>query len=323
MSHMMNHNALKKCGSTNRNENYPTPISLVRLTVKQAIRASHYDTYDRRGWPVQDTAIRVLDLCAGNAAWGIVAKEELAKYGFNVHLVAIEIADTILPAPEVDEWIQSDFREVAGLDPFDFIFSNPPFSLVYEITAWAKEHLTEWGMFALLIGSNFMFAETKMQKWLGKYRPLFEIKLTRRPSFLHLFSERAYGEEKKNTSAKDYCTYFFPGKGLAFTNYSELTLAAQQLRLPEGAKPWLTFDQYWDYAPDPLEAVLVERPVTVQQALIREAAEAEDGQDKFDDSWSLLAANKYGWDFYHAHPGSRMAMRNVIIHLDAWRTRKA
>lgn len=307
MSHLMKASALKNSGETNKNENYPTPLSLIRKMVKQAISTKHWNQYDTRGKGVKDTPVRVLDLCAGNAAWGIIAKQELEKYGFTVHLTAIEIDETILPAPEVDEWIQADFRDVQNLEPFDFIFSNPPFSLVYEITAWSCERLTGWGIFTLLIGSNFMFAQTMLNKHLKDIHPLLEIKWTRRPSFIHLFSEKAYGEEVRKTNAKDYCGYYFAGRELY--NWIDSRMPYHYLMLPADSQPWITFTQYWEYEEDPLQAVIEMRPVTVQQALIREAAEAKKGDPLFDDYWSLMACNSYGWGFYHADFAERAHLR--------------
>lgn len=306
MSHLMNPDALKKCGATNRNENYPTPVSLIRKMVKQSL-AITFTQEKSKYLPI----VRVLDLCAGNAAWGIVAKQELEKLGIKVHLTAIEIDDTIQPAPEVDEWIQADFCEIENLEPFDFIFSNPPFSLVYEITAWVRSHLLPWGVFTLLIGSNFMFAETYINTHLKEWRPILEIKWTKRPSFIQLFSKKAYGKEVRKTNAKDYCGYYFAGTELNAWLERRMEYPVY-LNIQSDTCPWVTVDAHWDYAEDLLEAILVERPVTVQQALIREAAEAEKEKPVFDDYWSLMAANVFGWDFYYADPEARLELREQV-----------
>lgn len=260
--------------------------------------------------------VRVLDLCAGNASWGIIAKQELEALGFKVHLIAVEIDPTILPTPEVDAWVTDDFRNVLDLGQFDFIFSNPPFSLVYEITAWAKKHLTDWGIFTLLIGSNFMFAQTELNKHLVGIRPLFEIKWTRRPSFIQVFSAKAYGQEVRKTNAKDYCGYYFGGQELwKWLDKRDSTVA--YLNLPDDTQPWLTFDSYWAYEDDPLQSVIEERAVTVQQALIREAAElAKSHSDlKFDYDFALIAANFYGWDFYNGSTLERLAMLDTLVDM--------
>lgn len=312
MSHVMKPSALKKCGSTNRNENYPTPTPLVRMMVKQGVITAHYARYTNRGSAIHQTTVRVLDLCAGSAVWGIVAKQELEKLGFDVHLTAIESDKTILPAPEVDTWICNDFKNVTGLEKFDYIFSNPPFSEVYAVTLWSVAHLTPWGIFGLLIGSNFMFAHKDSEALLAVTTPLYEVKLTRRPSFKYTFAKKRGDKKGKGTSAKDYNVYFFGGKDLNDGLRYHMQDVHNYLSLPYVAKEWPTYTQYWDYAEDPLDAILEERPVTVQQALIREAAEAKGYDYKFDYDIALLAANEYGWDFFYADSKTRFDMLDQL-----------
>jgi predicted RNA methylase len=310
----MKASALKNSGNTNKNENYPTPTSLVRKIVRQIIETARMRKLHPSDREHYSEPLCILDIGAGSGVWGIVCKQELEALGYSVHLTAIEIDDTILPAPEVDEWIQADFRDVEFnyQDPedgqlfFDFIFSNPPFSLVYEVAEYANSYLDAYGLFTLLIGSNFLFAEKKGSELEDQYSPLYEIKLTRRPSFKHSFSFEAYEKENTNTSAKDYCIYVYGGSvWCTRTNKSYLAL-------PHYAPVWETFRLYWEYEPDPLDEVLLQRPVSVQQALIREAAEAGDENKQkywtFDDYDSRMAANVYGWNFYHAQPQERFMM---------------
>lgn len=311
MSHQMKASALKHCGKTHRRESYPTPVPVARLGVKQAADTALHVKHVIYGKRVVDQTIRILDVCAGNGVWGIAMKQRLEALGYSVHLTAVEIDRTILPAPEVDRWVTADFRDIDSTEIYDFILSNPPFSLVYELTAWSIKHLTPYGLFTLLIGSNYMFAQTLIDKWLQDVVPLFEMKLTRRPSFIQLYSKMAYGIERRGTNAKDYCIYYFGGDQLSGMRHMDDV--SVRLALPAGSTLWPTWTQYWDYDPsDPLERLLQERPVSVQQALIREAAEAPEGTMTWDDDYSLYTVNVYGWEFYHADSDTRLSMMASI-----------
>jgi hypothetical protein len=243
-----------KTADVHKDEIYPTPVSLVRAVVQEAIEqwvGGHIRRW--KGAPNLSAPVRVLDLAAGSGVWGIVAKEELEKLGYTAYVVGIEKTIALDRPPEFDEWISAEFQLVTGLESFDLIFTNPPFSLAVEIGLFARALLDEDGKFYMLIGQNFGFAAEAHAPLFDVWSPEYEYKLTKRPGFFQPFAGRynprvvakiqvATDEEeikrlKKQllgggTNAKEYIVYRW-GRDSG----------------PRGE--WLTRRFEWDYEDDP------------------------------------------------------------------------
>lgn len=321
--HLMSMLALKgdaiKTADVHLHEFYPTPVSLVRSAVGDVADIWVGEWVGRWKYLPSRRPVRVLDLCAGNGVWGIVMKEYLeAKYNLDVELVGIEINPAIEKPPEFDQWINADFRDVdiSTLGEFDFILTNPPFSLAVQVGLFAKEILEQDGKFLMLIGQNFGFAEIH-GKLFDVWSPEWEDKLTKRPGFFvpfavrynvkidRLINETNDPEEIKRlkkmrlgggTNAKEYILYRWSGFDA----------------VPHQG-PWMTGRKSWSLnLEDPIRLRLMDRPVTVMAALARESAwrrNNEKTRPTFDDHWSFMACREHVWFFYNACDTVRVQLR--------------
>lgn len=278
-------------------ELYPTDVALVQQQVKRAV-----------GWcllPERSEAVRVLDVCAGPGVYGIVAKQRLEGLGYSVELHGIEMNSAFEKPPEFDFWHVGDFRTFDSLGLFHIILTNPPFSLGGEVALYANRHLVEKGAFSMLIGANFAYSDKDGRGELfEEYPPSQYVLLMSRPGFYFSFAEKAKIKERFGSSPRG-------------TNANEHQIIEWDQRPPQ--PPVRVKWKYYN-AEDPIHQQLQERGSMVICALAFEAAKEVSAAKRekrepvtFTDHFSLLAANRWKWDFFHSTTAERRQARLEII----------
>ena len=182
---------------------YITPSDTVKeafnFLLQREPKLRAYRTGSFMGNSVFSRPYRVLDIGAGEGAWGIGAKE-LWPHCF---LSGIESRE--IPRPkEYDHWAHVDIRlwdRTYKGDKYDICISNPPYCLQNECAEIGLNHLADGGFQIMLLPLSFL-AGQKRRNTLFKSYP---------PKYVGIFSKRISWDGSGRVPPRDHILAIWEG----------------------------------------------------------------------------------------------------------------
>lgn len=142
---------------------------------------------------------RILDAGAGTGVWGLAARYLYPQ----AHIVGVELRG-VKPHAAYNEWFHRSYKG-SRLDPVDLGIGNPPYKLAEQFVLRSLGLLAaRRGVLLQLLQLNFLASQGRRTGIFAKYPPLAVYVMSRRPSFIHDWSENA-----GNTDATEYAIYIW------------------------------------------------------------------------------------------------------------------
>lgn len=155
----------KKLKPRDENDHYPTPLTHVRFALARYAELFPYQT---------------LDIGTGAGVWG----EEARRLWADTILYGVETRRNVPKNNAYNRLIYGDFLTLGGNRPtFDFICSNPPYSLSEPIIRKAFTLLMPEGYMVMLFRLQFLSSVKRFLFWTKDCRPYEVTVFSDRPSF--------------------------------------------------------------------------------------------------------------------------------------------